>query len=96
MCSRYEGFGLVLIEAMNCGLPCISYNCPYGPSEIINNDIDGYLIDESDEKQFINKLKSLMNDVNLRERMGTAAKNNVIRYSQSNIMNQWIDLLEKL
>ena len=96
MCSRYEGFGLVLIEAMNCGLPCISYNCPYGPSEIINNENDGFLIDEDDEKQFINKLKLLMSDVNLRKKMGYAAKNNVIRYSQKNIMNQWIELMEKL
>lgn len=96
MCSRYEGFGLVLIEAMNCGLPCISYNCPYGPSEIINNENDGFLIDEDDEKQFINKLKLLMSDLNLRKKMGYAAKNNVIRYSQKNIMDQWIELMEKL
>jgi glycosyltransferase involved in cell wall biosynthesis len=41
--SRYEGFGMVLIEAMSFGIPCVSFNCNYGPSDIIKNNEDGFL-----------------------------------------------------
>ena len=44
--SNYEGFGLVLIEAMACGLPSVAYNCPHGPADIIYNEKDGMLVEK--------------------------------------------------
>lgn len=96
MSSRYEGFGLVLTEAMSCGLPCVAFDCPYGPSEIIDDGKDGYLVENGNVYMLADKLKKLMADSDLRRKMGKMAKINVVRYSKQNIMARWITLLEEL
>ena len=93
MTSRFEGFGLVLIEAMQCGLPCIAFDCPYGPREIIKDGENGFLIPYDDDALFIEKLTYLMEHPEERERMGTAAKKSVARYDKFQIMSQWKSLL---
>lgn len=96
MSSRYEGFGLVLTEAMSCGLPCVAFDCPYGPSEIIDDGKDGYLVENGNVYMLADKICKLMADSNLRKKIGEAAKKNVVRYSKQNIMTRWITLLEEL
>lgn len=96
MTSRFEGFGLVLIEAMQCGLPCIAFDCPYGPSEIIEDDKTGFLIPYDDDALFIEKMTYLMNHPEERKRMGLAAKKAVGRFDKQTIMNQWKELLTEL
>ena len=96
MSSRYEGFGMVLIEAMECGLPCISFNCPSGPADIINHGIDGYLVDYLNSKQLASRICELIENDNLRKEMGRKAKINVQRYSEDSIMRKWEDLLMEL
>ena len=54
--SNYEGFGLVLIEAMSLGVPCVSFDCPFGPSEIIRNQEDGLLVKNGDIQGFANAI----------------------------------------
>ena len=96
MTSRFEGFGMVLIEAMTCGLPCIAFDCPHGPRDIIEDVKTGYLIPYDDDDMFIEKLTYLMAHPEVRSQMGKAAKESVKRFSQENIMNKWKDIYSQL
>ena len=89
MTSRFEGFGMVLIEAMASGLPCIAYDCPCGPRGIIENNNNGFLIEDGNEKQFIQTLENLIENENLRIDMGNNAKLSVDKYQIESIMKQW-------
>ena len=72
--SRSEGFGMVLIEAMACGVPCIAFDCPSGPADIIKHKEDGYVIKNGDVKAFANTLINLIKDEEKRKQMGAVAK----------------------
>ena len=94
MTSRFEGFGMVLIEAMASGLPCIAYDCPCGPRSIIENNQNGFLIEDGNENQFIQKLEYLIENENLRIDMGNKAKISVNKYQIEPIMDQWNSILK--
>lgn len=96
MSSRFEGFGMVLIEAMACGVPCISFDCPHGPSYIIKDGEDGILVENGNVEQLAEAISTLITDTGKRVAMGKAAKQNVLRYNQENIMKQWESLFYKL
>lgn len=94
--SRFEGFGLVLVEAMACGLPVVSFDCPAGPDEIITDGVDGLLVPSGDVHALAGKLMTLMADEALRERLGQQARQSVRRYEMAAIATQWKDLFEQL
>lgn len=94
--SRSEGFGMVLIEAMTCGLPVISFDCPNGPKDIITNDEDGFLIENGNTAQFVEKIKLLVENLELRHQMGKAAKEKAKKYEATAIVKQWDELFKSL
>ena len=94
--SHTESFGMVLIEAMNCGLPVVSYDCPFGPRYIVENSIDGFLVDNQNEEQFKKALIKLMQSKELRTSMSINAKKKALIYSEDRIMNKWLDLFNKV
>ena len=94
--SRYEGFGLVLAEAMATGLPSVAFACPDGPSDIITDGEDGVLVENGNVENLANSLLSLITNPEERLRMGTNARKNMRRYDKKQIMQQWIELFESL
>lgn len=96
MSSLYEPFGLVLVEAMSCGLPVVAFNCPYGPAAIITDGTDGFLVDDRNINAFADRVCQLMEDENLRQRMGQAAILSAQRFNSETIMPQWKCLFTNL
>lgn len=96
MTSRFEGFGLVLLEAQIMRLPIISYDCPCGPSDIITDGVDGFLIPPGDQQLFAKKLDTLIDDPNLRESMGKQATESAQRFAPETVMAMWIKLFQIL
>jgi len=94
--SRSEGFGMVLIEAMECGLPCVSFDCPSGPADIIKDGDDGFLIQPESINEMTEKLLLLIENKELRKTMGEHAKKNVKRFSPDNIVRLWDELFKSL
>ena len=94
--SRYEGFGLVLIEAMSCGVPVLSFDCENGPRSIITDGEDGFLIPTFDIDAFAEKIILLMQDENLRRLMGEKAQKSAAKYDIDSIGLQWKQLFDEL
>jgi glycosyltransferase involved in cell wall biosynthesis len=96
MTSRSEGLPMVLIEAMALGLPCVAYDCPCGPRSIIQNNENGFLVEDGNIDSFVQKMELLIEDENLRIQMGKNAKNSISKYDLETIMQQWKSLFEEL
>lgn len=93
--SLYEPFGLVIVEAMSCGLPVVSFEGD-GPCLIINDGKNGYLIKNRNMEEFANKLCCLIEDINLRQHLGQSAIISSMNYSSDKIMPKWKDLFDSL
>lgn len=97
MCSREEGFGMVLLEAGNQGLPLVAYNVEFGPKTIIKEGETGYVIPDGDKVAFAQALERLMDDAPLRERMSENIRKDIpARFSEKVIMDKWVELINQL
>ena len=94
--SRFEGFGLVLIEAMACGVPVIAFDCENGPRSIITNGVSGFLIPPFDVKAMAEKILLLIRDDTLRKEMGIDAQKAASLYDIDTVGQQWKQLFEEL
>jgi len=94
--SKFEPFGLVLPEAMSCGLPVVAFDCPYGPADIITDGEDGFLIKNRDIHAFADRVCQLIEDASLRKAMGQRAIVSSHRFSADKIMPMWKQLFEEL
>jgi glycosyltransferase involved in cell wall biosynthesis len=91
--SRFEGFPMVLLEASSFGLPIISFDCPTGPSEIIKDDFNGFLIKPNDIKQFVKRMLELQNNVEMVEYFSVNTYNLSEKFLAQNIIPQWKNIL---
>lgn len=94
--SIFEGSPNALIEAMHFGLPCVSTDCPTGPSELINHGFSGYLLPIGDQKKLELHLSELITNENLRDEFGKNAIKSVESYKAESISAEWSQVFDKL
>lgn len=96
MTSRYEGFPLVLLEAQSIGLPIVSFDTPYGPSEIVRHNKDGYIVGYNDCEAFANKLLEMIHNDTLRQQMSDNALKRSKEFTPEVIADKWMDIYNGL
>lgn len=94
--SRFEGFGMVLIESLSLGTPVISVDCKSGPSEIITNNVNGLLVQNHNISAFTNALNVIVEKPEMVLKWRKNAKQSVVKFSIESIKNQWSDLLYEI
>lgn len=94
--SRNEGFALGLSEAMSAGLPAVSFDCKYGPADLIDDEISGFLIKPGDNENFVKKVNYLISNEIKRREIGAAARKKLHNYSLDSVMFKWDTLFKEL
>jgi glycosyltransferase involved in cell wall biosynthesis len=94
MTSVYEGLPMVMLEAMSVGLPCVSFDFPCGPKDLINDGINGYLVNKNNDEAFVDRITSLMVNYDLRRHFGLNAFYDTQKYSIPNVMLKWKKLFD--
>jgi glycosyltransferase involved in cell wall biosynthesis len=85
---------MVLLEAQAAGLPIVSFDCKCGPKDVLTDGMDGILVREGDVDGLAEGILRLINDPQLRKKMGASAYKNSERFSEEKVMRQWVELFE--
>ncbi len=94
--SYYEGFGMVIIEAMSCGLPVVSFSCPCGPRDMIENGINGILVKNGDSEELANQICFLIENPQMRKNVADQAYISSGKYHIESIAERWKNLFETI
>lgn len=96
LASRFEAFPMVLLEALSYGIPCISFNCPSGPSDIITHGEDGLLVEPENTIQLTAAIISVLDHPELRVRLSENAVKNIRRFDKDSIYPLWATLINQV
>lgn len=96
MSSNYEGFGMVLVEAMACGVPTIAFDCKCGPGDIIEDGVNGLLVKDGDIEGLAAAMTRLMSDGAYRRELSANARKVTDTYSEEAVMARWLNLFTSL
>ena len=94
--SRYEGFGLVIAEAMSVGVPVVSFACPCGPSDIVKDGEDGILVENGNVEKLADAICWMIAHPQERKLYGLRARSNAMRFSEDKVMTMWRNLFQSL
>lgn len=94
--SRFEGLGMAMLEAMSCGLPLVSFACPCGPRDVIENGVNGYLVENGDVEELAEKIVFLAKDYETRRQMGQKAIEKSKQFNIEHIADKWNKLFNSI
>ncbi len=94
--SRWESFGLIIIEAMACGIPVVAFDCDNGPRNIITEGQDGLLAKNGDVADLAEKMNMLIENPQMRQEMGKKARPNMMRYKEDNVFAQYMEFYKSI
>ncbi len=94
--SYFEGFSLILLEAMRHGVPCVAFDCPFGPKSIINDGYTGFLVENGEIKLFAERMCRLIEDEDLRKHFSKASIDRALLFDTDSIMLRWKKLFEQM
>jgi glycosyltransferase involved in cell wall biosynthesis len=94
--SAFEGFSIVLLEAQRAGLPCVAFKACNGPNRLIHSGVDGLLVEPFEAPPLAEALLTLIDDEEMRRRIGRAARDSVTRYALEKVMARWVGVIDEM